>query len=267
MHWDGSVTLITGASQGIGRTVARTAVDRGARVGLVARNQADLESVLAEIGGRGVVASADVSRREEAEAAVRKVAAELGPIDIVVANAGVGLYGPFTESDPEDYARLMGVNVLGTMYVVRAALASMVERRRGHVVIVGSVAGRMGTPFEAVYSASKFAQVGLAEALAVELSAFGIGVSLVNPGPVDTSFFERRGSAYARSFPRKVSADRVAAAVMAAVEGGRFEQLVPRWFRGALVFRHVVPPLYLSGTRSSFKKELADLGGGSRPRP
>src|SRR5581483_12045041 len=106
--------------------------------------------------------------RDDAAAAVKEVTAQLGPIDIVVANAGIGLYGPFLETDPDDFARLLGVNVLGTMYVIRAALESMSQRRRGHVVIVGSVAGRMGTPFEAVYSASKFAQVGLAEALAVE---------------------------------------------------------------------------------------------------
>ena len=264
--WKGSVCLVTGASAGIGREVARQAAAKGARVGLVARGADDLRAVLGQIGGRGAVAAADVSRRDEAEAAVGQVAAELGPIDIVVANAGIGLYGPFAETDPDDFSRLLGVNVLGTMYVIRAALDSMTERRRGHVVIVGSVAGRMGTPFEAVYSASKFAQVGLAEALAVELSAFGIGVSLVNPGPVDTGFFAHRGHEYARGFPRKVSAERVAKAVMAAVEGRRFEQLVPRWFRGALVFRHLVPPAYLSGTRRSFASELRELAE-QRSRP
>ena len=257
--WDGSVSLVTGASQGIGREVAHLAASRGSRVGLVARNEVELKAVLAEIGGRGAVAPADVSRREDAEGAVRRITAELGPVDVVVANAGVGLYGAFVDSDPDDFARLLGVNVLGTMYVVRAALVSMTERRRGHVVIVGSVAWRMGTPFEAVYSASKFAQVGLAEALTVELSAFGIGVSLVNPGPVDTGFFARRGHEYARGFPRKVSPERVARAVIAAVDGRRFEQLVPRWFRGALVFRHLVPPAYVSGTKRSFTSELREV--------
>ena len=145
------------------------------------------------------------------------------------------------------------------MYVVRAALPSMVERRRGHVVIVGSIAGRIGAPFEAVYSATKFAQVGLAEALAVELSPFGIGVSMVNPGPVDTGFFEARGHAYERAVPRKVAPERVAKAVIRAVEGGRLEQVVPRWLRSAVAFRHLVPRLYESATRRSFKRELSEL--------
>ena len=258
--WEGSVVLVTGASRGIGRAVARAVSGAGARVGLVARSEPDLRAVLDEIGGRGSVAPADVSSWDEARAAVAAVERDLGPIDVVVANAGVGQYGPFVDVEPAEFERLFGVNVLGTMYVLRAALPAMIERRRGHVVIVGSVAGRMGSPFEAVYSATKFAQVGLAEALAVEVSAFGIGVSLVNPGPVATGFFETRGHSYDRSFPRKLSPERVARAVMRAVERKRFEQLVPRWFRPALVVRHLVPPLYESGTRRSFKEELSRLG-------
>lgn len=253
------MALVTGASQGIGRAVARAAAARGARIGLVARGEADLRAVLHEIGGRGAVAPADVSVRDQAEAAVERVTGELGPVDIAVANAGIGQYGAFVDTDPEVFERVMAVNVLGTMYVLRAVLPGMVERRRGHVVVVGSVAGRMGTPFEPVYSASKFAQVGLAESLAVELSPFGVGVSLVNPGPVDTGFFSRRGHDYDKPFPRKVTPERVARAVIDAVDKGRAEQLIPRWMRPAHLVRHLAPPLYLSGTRGSFRSELADL--------
>jgi short-subunit dehydrogenase len=228
-------------------------------VGLVARNEPGLRAVLDEIGGHGTVAVADISSHDEAERAVARVRDELGPIDVVVANAGIGQYGPFVDADPSLLERLVAVNVLGTMYVLRASLPEMVERRRGHLVIVGSVAGRMGTPFEAVYSATKFAEVGLAESLAVELSAFGIGVSMVNPGPVDTGFFDARGHVYDRTFPRKVSPERIADAVIRAVEQPRLEQLVPRWLRSALVFRHLVPAVYESGTRRSFKRELEVL--------
>lgn len=257
--WKGAVAMVTGASSGIGRAVAKAAAHRGARIGLVARHEPALSLVLDEIGGQGTVAVADVASRQQAEGAVAQVEAALGPIDIVVANAGVGLYGAFVDSDPEDFERLLGVNVLGTLYVLRAALPSMVERRRGHVVVVASVAGRMAAPFEAVYSATKFAQVGLAEALAVELSAFGIGVSVVNPGVVDTGFFEARGHGYDRTFPKLISPEKVAQTVIEAVDRDHRETFVPGWLRSAMVVRQVVPPLYGSGTRRSFKSELAAL--------
>ncbi len=260
MRWNGSVAIVTGASRGIGRAVARAASARGARVGLVARQQEALEEVLDEIGGRGAVAVADVSSREQTERAVRHVEGILGPIDIVVANAGIGLYGAFVDSDPDDFQRLLGVNVLGTMYVLRAALPSMVERRRGHVVVVGSVAGRMAAPFEAVYSSTKFAQTALAEALSVELAAFDIGVSLVNPGVVETNFFEARGHSYDRSFPKLIGPEKVAHTVISAVERGQREAFVPRWLRGADVVRHVAPFFYDPGTRRSFKTELEAFG-------
>jgi short-subunit dehydrogenase len=255
----GAVALVTGASRGIGRAVATAAAARGATVGLIARNEPELRAVLDEIGGHGTVAVADISSRDETERAVARVQAELGPIDVIVANAGIGQYGPFVDADPAQFEQLMAVNVLGTMYVLRAALPGMVEQRKGHVVIVASVAGRLGAPFEAVYSATKFAEVGLAESLAVELSPFGIGVSMVNPGPVDTGFFAARGHSYDRSFPTMVPPERIAEAVIRAVERGRFEQLVPRWLRPALVFRHLAPPLYEWGARRSFKRELGEL--------
>jgi short-subunit dehydrogenase len=264
MNWDGSVALVTGASRGIGRAVARAAAAKGARVGLVARSEADLAQVLEEIGGRGSFAVADVGEPEQVEAAVRRVEADLGPVDVVVANAGIGLYGAFVEVPFAHMDRLVRVNLLGTMYVLRAVLPGMVARRRGHAVVVASIAGRLGAPFEAVYSATKFAQVGLTEALAVELSAFGVGVSMVNPGPVDTAFFEARGHRYERTFPRPVTAERVAEAVMSAVERRRLEQFVPRWLGQTAVVRHVLPPLYRSGVRRSFRHELAALEA-SRP--
>jgi short-subunit dehydrogenase len=229
--------------------VARQAVARGARVGLVARSAADLDEVLSLVGGRGVAVPADVADAAEVTDAVRQVEAALGPVDVVVANAGIGAYGPFAATDVDEVDRLTRVNWLGTAYVVRAVLPGMVERRRGHVAVVASIAGRMGAPLEALYSATKFAQVGLAEALEVELAPYGIGVSVVNPGPVATDFFAARGHPYDRRFPRPVSAERVAAEVVDAVERGRSERFVPRWLRQALVSRVLVPPLYRWGAR------------------
>ena len=251
MRWDGAVALVTGASRGIGREVAQQAARRGARVGLLARSAPDLDEVLSAIGGRGVAAAADVGDAVQVAGAVRAVEDALGPVDVVVANAGIGAYGPFAEVEPAEIERLTRVNWLGTAHVVRAVLPGMVERRRGHVAVVASVAGRTGVPLEALYSATKFAQVGLAEGLALELEPYGIGVSVVNPGPVATDFFAARGHPYDRPIPRPVSAERVASAVMEAVERGQAERFVPRWLRSALVSRVVVPPLYRRGARRS----------------
>ena len=188
MNWDGATAVVTGASRGIGRAVAKQAAAKGARVGLVARSKDDLDIVLADIGGRGVVAPADIAVRQQVTDAIKAIEAELGPVDVLVANAGIGAYGPVVDMSYEEIERVVGVNVLGTMYAIRAVLPGMVGRRRGHIVTIGSIAGRIGSPFEAVYSATKFGLRAFTFALAEELEGSGITLSAVSPGPVDTGF-------------------------------------------------------------------------------
>ena len=258
MDWNDRVAVVTGASRGIGRAVALAAAAKGARVGLIARSKGDLEAVQSELGGGGAVAVADVGEPAELSAAIAQLEAELGPVDVLVANAGIGAYGPFADVDAELIEKLVRVNVLGTIHAIRDVVPGMISRRRGHIVTIGSIAGRIGSPFEAVYSATKFAQVGLTEALSVELSPYGIGVSTVNPGVVSTDFFDARGHAYDRTRPRLIPPEDVAAAVIRAVEDGHAERFVPGWFRSAVTVRHLVPPLFRWGTRRSFRAELAE---------
>jgi short-subunit dehydrogenase len=259
--WAGATAFITGASRGIGAAVARAASAEGATLGLVARDETDLEAVLASCGGRGAVAVADVGDPRALEAAFADLERELGPPDILVANAGIGQYGAFADITAEEVERVVRVNVLGMTHAIRLVVPGMIQRRRGHIVTLGSIAGRLGSPFESVYSASKFAGVGLTEALVVELEPYGIGVSMVNPGPVATDFGEARGHPYDRARPKPVPPEQVAGAVVKAVRGQRHEQYVPGAFRGAVVTRHLLPPLFRWGSKRSFTKELAEDRG------
>jgi short-subunit dehydrogenase len=257
VQWAGAATIVTGGSRGIGRAVAEAAAARGACVGLIARDEDDLRSAAAAIPDARY-AVADVADPGALAAAIGRLEQALGATDVLVANAGIGAYGAFADLSEEEAERVVRVNVLGTVHALRAVVPGMIARRRGHLVTVGSIAGRIGTPFEAIYSASKFAGVGLTEALAVELAPYGIGVSVVNPGPVATGFAEARGHPYDRARPRPVPAEDVARAVVRAVEGDRAEQYVPGSFRPAVAIRHLVPPVFRWGTRRSFTRELAE---------
>jgi short-subunit dehydrogenase len=259
------VVLITGASSGIGAELARQADARGSRVGLLARSTTELEKLRAELHGPSEIVTADVTSPEQVAEAVERVTATLGPVDVLVNNAGIGAYGAFLDTDADELERLMRTNYLGVVHVLKAVLPGMVDRRTGHVVNVGSIAGRIGAPFEAGYSASKFAVTGLTEALATELRPFGIGVSLVNPGPVDTPFFATRGHAYERKHPKPVSAGRVARSVIRCVERDRAEAFVAPVLRQAVVTKTLVPPLLRWGTARAFVRELAGEDA-NRPR-
>lgn len=261
MKWTDSVALISGASRGIGAELARQVVARGGRVGLLARTTSDLDALGSELGAACVVTPADVTSSDELGHAVEQIEKALGPVDIVVNNAGIGLYGAFLDADVDDVERVMRTNYVGSVRLLKAVLPGMVERRRGHVVTIGSISGRIGSPFEAAYSASKFALAGLTEALSVELSAFGIGVSLVNPGPVDTAFFETRGVAYDRRRPKPVPAAKVARTVIRAVEQERAEAFVSPFLRQAVVSKTLVPLLFKLGTARVFAEELRREAG------
>ena len=257
MQWQSSTVLISGASSGIGAELARQAIAKGSRVGVLARSADALASLSDELGDDCVAAPADVTSPTEVATAVASVERSLGPIDILVNNAGIGLYGAFLDTSVEEIDGMMRTNYLGAVHLLKAALPGMVQRRRGHVVTIGSIAGRIGAPFEAAYSATKFAMTGLTEALSVELAPFDIGVSIVSPGPVDTPFFAHRGHAYERKHPKPVPAAQVARAVISAVEGNRAEKFVSPILRQAVVTKALVPALFGWGTSRTFARELA----------
>lgn len=247
MEVEGAVCVVTGASRGIGREVAIALHRRGATVGLIARSGDDLDDLVRQLGSRAAAAIADVGDEASVRGAIDELAAALGPIDVLVNNAGLGAYKPFLDEDPAVFEHLMRVNYFGTVAATRAVAQAMVERGHGHIVNVASIAGRLGAPFESAYSGAKFAVVGFSEALAAELAPLGVQVSLVNPGPVRTHFTEVRGVEFQRRFPRPMHPGRVAQAVVRAIEKQRFEQTLPRWLGVGTLMRGLSSRLYHRG--------------------
>ena len=182
MSLDGRVAIVTGASRGIGAAVARSLSAAGAKVGLGSRSGDDL-------GLDGAVGvQCDVRRLEDCEALVTRTVERFGRLDIVVANAGVGAYGPFLDLPVEFLDEMLDVNLRGTIYTVRAALPHLLESDAADLVTLASEAGRRGLPLEAVYCASKFGQVGFTRALDHELRERGVRCTNVCPGGVATDF-------------------------------------------------------------------------------
>jgi NAD(P)-dependent dehydrogenase (short-subunit alcohol dehydrogenase family) len=184
---EGKVALVTGASRGIGAAVAQSLAAEGVRLALASRSGDDL-------GLDGAVARpCDVRRPDDLEALAAEAVKRFGGIDILVANAGVGAYGPFLDLPADQLEEMIDVNVKGTLYAVRAALPHLLESDAADIVTLASEAGRRGLPLEAVYCASKFAQVGFTRALDHELREQGVRCSNVCPGGVATDFAMGRG--------------------------------------------------------------------------
>lgn len=185
----GKIALVTGAGKGIGRAVALALAHEGVHVGLLARTASQLEAVVAEVRTLGVqaaIATADVADEAAVNAAVAHLQSELGAIDILINNAGIGTFGKFMEVAPADWEHIIRVNLMGVYYVTRAVLPDMLTRQSGDIINISSTSGLRASAGSSAYSASKFALMGLTEALMQEVRKSNIRVSALTPSTVAT---------------------------------------------------------------------------------
>ncbi len=255
MKIDANTAIITGASSGIGAAVAQELAARGVRVGLTARREHELDAVAAAIrssGGVAFVAPADAADPASTRQAFARLIAELGPIDLLVANAGVGLGAAADAFDAAKFDLMVRVNLVAVGYALEAVLPSMLERGRGQIVGVSSLAAFRGLPGSAGYSATKAGMTSLLEGLGAEVRRRGIAVTIVHPGFVRTAMTS--GSSQPRPF--LVELDAAARIIVAGIARKRrrvdfpwpmvrvmrLVQLMPGWLYDAIADRLVNGP-------------------------
>lgn len=224
------VIAITGASSGIGAEMAKLFAGLGARIALIARDPAKLEAVRSRIGPAHLAIAADVTDDEQVKRAVERIMGEFGRIDVWINNAGFGKFKPLAEMTMEEVIRLAEVNYLATVRCTKAVLPHMLQRGSGAILNVASVAGKVGTARSAAYSASKYAVIGFTQSLRAELAGTGVRVSAINPGPVDTPFFDIADpdGHYKRSVALfMIKPERVARAALKAIRTGKGDLTLP----------------------------------------
>ncbi|RJS45580.1 SDR family oxidoreductase [Nocardioides cavernaquae] len=251
INLDGAVVAITGAAQGIGRATAEQFIARGAKVAIGDLDLEKAEKTAAEIGA--VAYRLDVRDHASYQAFLEAAAADLGPLDVLVNNAGVMPNGGFLELDAGTDRMQFDVNVFGVINGMRLALPGMLERGRGHVVNVASLAGKFPVPGLAVYNATKFAVVGLTAATRLEYADRGVSISAILPSAVDTALASGLDM---RPIP-KVQASDVARAVVDSLANRKAETAVPSYVGGLANVASVTPEPMLNLVRRIAKGDRA----------
>jgi NADP-dependent 3-hydroxy acid dehydrogenase YdfG len=188
-----SIAVVTGAGRGIGRAIAIELGRMGSTVVLAARSRPELEKTAQVIGAKASVMPTDVRKKEEIQRLF-----DIGAVDILVNAAGLGIFGPVRDFKDEDFENLVETNLRGIFLTCRFVLPSMIERKRGHIINIASIAGKVGSANRAVYCATKFGVVGFTESLAEEVRQYGIRATVICPGSTDTGFSSAETAGKAR---------------------------------------------------------------------
>ena len=189
---DGKIALVTGGGSGIGKAIAQAFADAGARVTLAGRRREVLEAAAAEIGAAAEAAPCDVTDDAQVDALFAGVAERRGRLDVLVNNAGMSAPGPTHEMDPDDWRKVIDVNLTGAFLCARAALRLMIPAKSGRILNIGSISAQMSRPHAAPYTASKFGLEGLTRSLALDAREHGIAVGILHPGNVATDIWRGR---------------------------------------------------------------------------
>lgn len=250
---DGMVAIITGASAGIGSTLAEQLAARGVKLALAARRVDRLEELNRRLGGAHLCVQVDVSRAEDCERLVSECVGRFGRIDVIVANAGYGLVRNVAETSPQEMRQIFQTNVFGTTDLIHAAAPHLLANEvrdgwRGHILIVSSAIARRSLPQYGAYAATKAAQLSLAESLRVELKPRGVAVTSVHPIGTTTEFFDQADRRSDVTQPRKTlpgekmqTPHTVAEAMVRAIEKPRPEVWTSRPTRWLLAAASLFP--------------------------
>ena len=256
----GPLALVTGASSGIGRQVATELARRGYRTLLVARRRDRIEALARELSAFAPAQAVplDLADAEAIEPTVTALLGQHGPVRVLVNNAGYGLYRRVLECTPDEHRRLMQVNYFAAVSLIMAVLPRMLPLGGGHVINIASISTKTGPWGHGAYAAAKSALVTLTQTLSVEYAGTGVHFSYVNPGMVDTEFFDApEYAALARRYRRRaISAERVARKIVRLLDRPELELCVPRHYR-VLDWLGALSPGLLSRL----------VGGASRPQP
>jgi NAD(P)-dependent dehydrogenase (short-subunit alcohol dehydrogenase family) len=221
----GTVVAITGGARGIGRATAAALIAQGARVAIGDVDESLVQKTAAELAAGTIGLPLDVTDRGSFDAFLNEVESRLGPLDVLVNNAGIMPIGPFVDETDATTARLVAINLNGVILGTKLALQRFLPRRRGHVVNIASIAGKAGAPNGATYAATKHAVVGLTESLRAELRGSGVDFTMVMPIGVNTELYS--GAKQIRGF-RTPEPEDVARAIVEALQTGRSDVYVPR---------------------------------------
>jgi len=259
MNYSGKVVVITGASSGIGKESAKEFAKLHASLVLVSRDRAKLEDIAKELSKYKteiLICQCDVSQKDQVSKMNKEVLEKFGTIDVLVNNAGFGIYSMIKDTKIEEIESQMATNYFGMVYCTKTFLPKMLENKSGHIVNVASVAASFGIPAMASYCASKFAMLGFSESLYHELRGTGVGITVVSPIMVRTNFFNHDSFGKMPRYTMALNANTVAKSVVRASSSPRLEIVVPQIIRIAIWMKQTFPYIVNLIVSGIFRKSV-----------